>query len=188
MKSESIKEIASALSKFQASVEPVKKTNENPFFHSKYADLSDMWESIRLRLGENGLSVSQMPDGSETLETILMHSSGEWISSTMRIRSKDDSAQSYGSALTYARRYALSAILGLSSEDDDGNAASGQSQNKTNAGFTNEPLKKQLSKCTKAAEVEKVLSWWNENETKMPAEQYRAGLKLITEKKLEVAA
>lgn len=123
-KSESIKELATALSKFQATVGLVKKDSTNPFFHSKYADLSTIIEAIRDQLSKQGLSFAQFPD-EKGLTTILMHISGEWISSTADIKPKDDTPQAQGSAITYMRRYALSAVLGIATEDDDdGNSAS----------------------------------------------------------------
>lgn len=124
-KSESIKEIATALCKFQGAVEKIKKTETNPFFKSKYASLSDILDVIRQPLSDNGLSFVQFPTGEYGLTTILMHTSGEWLleSYTMEPTKKDP--QGAGSVITYQRRYALGAILGLNiDEDDDGNKAS----------------------------------------------------------------
>ena len=123
--SESIKEIASALCKFQGSVEKIRKTENNPFFKSKYADLSTILDAIREPMTENGLSFVQCPTGEDELTTILMHLSGEWIKSNYTMKPVKNDPQGRGSAITYQRRYALSAILGLNiDEDDDGNAAS----------------------------------------------------------------
>jgi hypothetical protein len=126
-KSESIKELASALSKAQAMIEGAIKDKTNPAFRSKYADLGACWDACRDPLTKHGLSVMQLPmigEGSVRLETILMHSSGEFISSEMQIPVSKHDAQGYGSALTYARRYALCAFVGIAPEDDDGNGAS----------------------------------------------------------------
>lgn len=140
-KSESIKELATALCKFQASVEAITKDSTNPFFKSKYASLSAIIEDTRDLLAKNGLSYAQFPTGVKEryrgfddddaveggaagLTTILMHSSGEYIMATFPITPVDNKPQSLGSAITYARRYALQSILGLQVEDDDGNAAS----------------------------------------------------------------
>lgn len=125
-KSESIKNLAESLVKFQAVMTPVKKEAENPFFKSKYADLASMIEAIRKPLSDNGLSFSQFPSGENGLTTILMHSSGEYILEEFKVTPVDAKPQSLGSAITYARRYSLGAILGIATEeDDDGAAASG---------------------------------------------------------------
>src|SRR3990167_11178350 len=123
-KSESIKNIAEALCKFQASMEAITKDATNPFFKSKYASLSAIIEDTRQPLAKQGLSYAQFPSGDSGLETILMHNSGEWIADSFLMKPVDQKPQSLGSALTYARRYALCAILGLQVEDDDGNEAS----------------------------------------------------------------
>lgn len=124
-KSESLKELATALCKFQGAVEKIKKTETNPFFKSKYASLADILDVIRQPLADNGLSFVQFPKGSYGLETILMHSSGEWISESYEMEPTKKDPQGAGSVITYQRRYALGAILGLNiDEDDDGNKAS----------------------------------------------------------------
>ena len=107
-------------------MELAKKTATNPFFNSNYADLSDVLEVLREPLAENELAVVQMPveDVKGTaLITTLTHSSGEWFRSKLYITPKAKDAQSVGSAITYARRYALSAITGVGAEDDDGEKA-----------------------------------------------------------------
>jgi len=125
-KSDTIGEIAKALNTFQGKMSAVKKDGNNPFFHSRYATLDAIWEHIRKPLTESGLSVTQTLstlDGN-VLETTLMHSSGEWINGGMILNPVKDDPQGQGSAITYARRYGLSAILGIvADEDDDGNAA-----------------------------------------------------------------
>jgi len=129
-KSESITNLTKALVAFQATLKPVAKTETNPFFKSRYADLSGIWDSIRTSLSSNGLAVSQLMEG-ENLNTMLMHVSGEWIASSYPINAKAPEPQAVGSAVTYARRYALSAILGIvADDDDDGEIASGRNQQK----------------------------------------------------------
>ena len=124
-RSESIKELAAALCAFQSSVETIRKSDTNPFFKSKYASLSSILDVIKAPLAENGLSFVQFPSGDYGLTTMLMHTSGEWISDTYRMRPTKDDPQGAGSVITYQRRYALGAILGLNiDEDDDGNKAS----------------------------------------------------------------
>ena len=128
-KSESIENLAKALTAFQSEVKNPANTANNPFFKSKYAPLNDILKEIRPLLSKHGLSVLQAPSGNgETISvtTLLMHTSGEWIEACpLSLRADKPTAQGGGSAITYARRYALSAVLGFSSEDDDdGNAAS----------------------------------------------------------------
>lgn len=127
-KSESIKELAGALAKAQAEIQAASKDAVNPFFKSSYADLNSIWEACRKPLTNNGLSVIQSGntsgDGKTFLETILMHSSGQWISGELPINPVKNDPQSLGSAITYVRRYALQAMVGVCAGDDDGHAAS----------------------------------------------------------------
>lgn len=127
-KSEQINELATALAKARGKFSEVKKSSNNPFFKSKYADLAVIIEATYKSLSENGLSVMQFPgevnEGTVQIVTMLLHSSGQWVSEeTMMPVSKND-AQGVGSALTYGRRYALQSLLNVAAEeDDDGNAA-----------------------------------------------------------------
>ena len=126
--SESIANLAKALSIVQGKLTYAAKDSANPFFKSKYADLESVWDSCRTLLSDNGLSVIQFPgeffDGTMSLTTILAHASGEWISKEMSLPVTKPDAQGAGSALTYMRRYALAAVVGVVQADDDGNAAS----------------------------------------------------------------
>lgn len=129
--SESIAKLADALARAHAEFEPVKKEVKNTFFKNKYADLSALIDATGKGLSKNGLAVIQSP-GKLTeanrvlLTTILIHSSGEWLSDELDMPVSKPDAQGVGSALTYARRYAYGAILNIAGEnDDDGNAASG---------------------------------------------------------------
>jgi hypothetical protein len=124
--SESLSNLAKALSQAQSKIKGAKKDANNPFFKSKYADLESVWEACRGPLTENGLSVAQLPTGQKGLLTILLHSSGEWIAGEMLLNPTKDDPQGLGSALTYGRRYSLAAITGVHQTDDDGNAASGK--------------------------------------------------------------
>ncbi len=121
-----IKAISQALMIFQHNVETVKKDATNPFFKSTYASLKNILEVIANPLENAGLVFAQFPDGENGLTTILMHpESGEFMRSTFNMHIVKNDPQSMGSAITYARRYALGAILGLNiDEDDDGNKAS----------------------------------------------------------------
>lgn len=138
--SNSIAALAAALSAAQGAIEAASKGAVNPYFKSKYADLNALREVIREPLAANGLSITQfartVSNGERVeVETMLMHSSGEYLRDTLvlpvgRKYDKEGEAmpvdvQSIGSAITYARRYALSSILSLAADDDDGNAAVG---------------------------------------------------------------
>lgn len=131
--SEQINEIAAALSKAQGAMAPAIKDSTNPAFRSKYADLAANVEAARGPLASNGLSVVQeatlrsTEDGSQravSVATRILHSSGQWIQfDPLSVPCAKADAHGVGSATTYARRYALGAVLGLVAEDDDGNGA-----------------------------------------------------------------
>jgi len=124
-KSESIIKLAPALCNFHKDVGKIKKQNTNPFFKSKYADLSSILDAIEEPLITNELVIIQLPKGVNELETILLHSSGEFISETYTMTPVKNDPQALGSSITYQRRYALGAILSLNiDKDDDGNDAS----------------------------------------------------------------
>jgi hypothetical protein len=130
-----IGELAKALCKAQGKMKHAIKEANNPFFRSKYADLASVVDASRPALVENGLSVVQYTRGN-ILYTMLLHSSGEWIRGHIDLKPmrqvKDagwvasEDPQSYGSCITYARRYGMAAITGTATEDDDGNAATGR--------------------------------------------------------------
>ena len=132
MQSEQIGELAAALAKAQAVMQGATKDATNPHFKSKYADLASIWDACRKPLSDNGLAVVQSPvdaeAGSVGLTTTLLHSSGQWISATVSAPLQQNTAQAVGSAITYLRRYALAAMVGVAPDDDDGNAASTQQQ------------------------------------------------------------
>ena len=137
-KSESIKQLASALAVFHIKVDVIKKDAKNPFFKSTYASLSNILDAIKIPLAESDLSFSQHPMGENGLSTILMHKSGEWIGSHFTMKPVKNDPQGIGSCITYMRRYALAAILGLNiDEDDDGNAASTPSKHSNSASSDN---------------------------------------------------
>jgi hypothetical protein len=125
-KSETIINLAKALIDFNSRVSKISKDAKNPFFKSNYASLSNIQDAISKPLAESGLVYSQMPTGVNGLCTILIHAeSGEYMmdSYTMPV-SKPNDPQAVGSAITYAKRYALAGILGLNiDDDDDGNKA-----------------------------------------------------------------
>ena len=126
-KSTTIKCLAEALCKAQGEMGGAAKGKTNPFFKAKYADLSAVIQAIKEPFASNGLSYVQFPiedQGRIGIETILMHSSGEWMSQKFTVQLTKQDAQGAGSAITYCRRYGLQAVAGIPSEDDDGNAAS----------------------------------------------------------------
>ena len=131
--SPTIGELATALAVAQSTIGGAIKGKVNPAFKSKYADLASVWDAWQAVGPAQGLSVTQLPgaiiDGKVTLTTILAHKSGEWMRETVAIPVSKQDAQGYGSAVTYARRFALAAFVGVAPEDDDGRAAVGPSRN-----------------------------------------------------------
>jgi hypothetical protein len=126
-KSESIKAIAAALLQFDSDVAKISKSATNPFFKNSYAPLPEILDSIKEPLINAGLIVKQFPSGEHELTTIIIHAeSGEYLESTYKMQPAKNDPQGEGSRITYQRRYALGAVLGLNiDEDDDGNKASG---------------------------------------------------------------
>lgn len=147
--SEQINELAAALSKAQGAMKNAPKDTENPFFRSRYADLASVWDACRKPLTDQGLSIIQVPEvtfggepefesyrtktGDErwrakvittvNVRTRLLHTSGQWIDDDIKAVLPSGDPQSIGSAITYLRRYALSAMVGVAPEDDDAEAA-----------------------------------------------------------------
>lgn len=136
-KSESIAEIAKALAAFQEEVKQPEKNAANPFFKSNYVNLESVVKTINTYGPKNGLSFTQWPSTNEQgkpgVATLLLHTSGEFVEyDPVYMKSDKDTAQGAGSVISYLKRYALSAIYGITSdEDDDGNNATGNSGNKT---------------------------------------------------------
>lgn len=135
LKSEQINELAAALAKAQGQIEGAKKSSSNPSFKSKYADLAECWNTCREALTANEISVIQMPEeinenGRLNITTMLAHSSGQYISSTLTMTVTKLDPQAIGSAITYGRRYALAAMVGLAQEDDDGEKAMARQEKK----------------------------------------------------------
>lgn len=153
-KSESIAALGAALAVAQGLIKGAAKDSANPFFNSKYADLSAVWDACRGPLSANGLAVVQLPatkitenDLEVIVTTILAHSSGEWISEELSAIPAKSDPQGIGSCITYLRRYALAAVAGVAPEDDDGNAASTPGQ----------PAKPQKRAATASASASKAL-------------------------------
>lgn len=152
-----------ALANAQGQIAGAVKSADNPFFNSKYADLSAVWEACREPLSENGLAVIQIPipapSGLVGLVTILGHSDGASIKSTYYMPNEKGTAHGVGSALTYARRYVLSALVGVPAVDDDGNTAS-------TSAFSSKQVKTKVWKALKDGAAEnddlKVKETWRE--------------------------
>jgi hypothetical protein len=159
--SESIAKIAPALVKAQAEIEPAPKSAENPYFKSKYTPLPVVMATVGATLAKYELAVVQTFEPSEPLpasrtgiddkgqtvekkwhacgtvliSTTLVHSSGEWIGGTLSMPIVKPDPQATGSAITYARRYAIAALLGVvSDEDDDGEGAMNRNKKPPKAG------------------------------------------------------
>jgi hypothetical protein len=120
--SETIGKLAQAIAQAQAELKPVKREAKNPFFNSKYADLASIWEALK-PFHAHGIAISQIPfdagEGMIGIETQLSHESGEWIAGKLALPVSKEDAQGVGSAITYARRYALGCMTGVVTEDDD---------------------------------------------------------------------
>lgn len=129
-KSDSIKELAKALCQVQKVLKGAHADSTNPFYESKYADLQAIWDAIREPLTANQLAITQTTgyadNGGPVVVTTLMHSSGEWINGEFPIIAKEQSAQAIGSGVSYARRYALAAIVGVYQTDDDAEKSQGR--------------------------------------------------------------
>lgn len=133
LQSDGINELAKALCAVQGAMHGALKDSENPFFKSRYADLESVWESCRHLLHANGLSVIQttVPGGlGIELVTTLIHVSGQWMRGYLPIMAAKQDPQGIGAAITYSRRYAMAAILGVVQVDDDGETAQGRGEYK----------------------------------------------------------
>lgn len=154
--SESIANIAAALVAAQADIKAVGKDSVNPHFKSKFASLDSIIDMVRPALSKHGLAIVQgatLPESHDgvligfTVETMLVHKSGEWITNGAVLPMVKADPQGAGAAMTYGRRYSLAALLSISTdEDDDGNHAStpttraAKSSASTNQGNPSEKL------------------------------------------------
>ena len=127
-KSANIDKIAGALAKAQSGMTMIECNSSNPFFNSKYASLSAVLEVALPKLNENGIALVQgnrwdNVDNGFYITSMLVHSSGEWIKSDIRMPVTKKDAHGIGTATTYGRRYLLSSMVGVAQADDDGNGA-----------------------------------------------------------------
>ena len=152
-----------AMSKMQAVLDSARKSSDNPFYKSKYADLAECLETAKKPMADNGLSLSQHCtfDGNMVhCVSVLGHSSGQIMVSTLNISVSKKDAQGIGSSITYARRYALSSIVGIAQKDDDGNGS---------VGITDEDITKKQKKDKEKAEAkEKAMA---ENQKRLDEEE-----------------
>lgn len=136
--SDSVKEIFGAFAKFRAQVKQPSKNANNPYFNSKYVTLEGVMQAIDAALPGTGLAYSQLVEGGENgssrVSTLVTHSSGEWmLYGPLTLRPTKSDPQGQGSAITYAKRYQLSAAFGISSDiDDDGNAGTFEDRSMNN--------------------------------------------------------
>lgn len=191
--SENLDQLFTALAKAQGEMLGASKDCANPFFKSKYADLSSVWTACREPLSKNGLTVLQtvqQNDQGDVLFTMLGHTSGQWISSTMPIRIKmegkgGNELQALGAAITYLRRFSLSALVGVAPDDDnDGNTAanyktSQKSESKTVAPPISESqcteIKGLLSQCEEGFRLyitQRLAQWQISNIESLPVTYY----------------
>jgi len=156
-KSDSIANLAKSLCAAQGVMEAAKKDADNPFFKSKYADLASVWDACRAPLTSNKLSIIQLPGKDESgyfLDTILAHESGEWIASRLALKPIKDDPQGVGSAITYARRYGLQAMVGIAPEEDDGEESMGRKITKPKP--EPEPVKQLTDEDRKAGNIDRL--------------------------------
>jgi hypothetical protein len=127
--SEKVDLIFPALIKAQSEMGNAKKTCANPFYKSKYADLSELIDVTKEVLFTNKMAIIQSPEGSGNTASVncrIIHESGQWIEGTITLPLSKNDPQQAGSAITYARRYQLAALFNIAQEDDDGNGSSGK--------------------------------------------------------------
>lgn len=136
--SETINELAAALSKAQGEMQAAVKDKINPFFKSSYADLGSVWDAARPVLSKYGLCVIQTTEMTADMTRIIMvttlaHTSGQWVKSYLPLNPAKNDSQGVGAAITYLRRYSLSAIVGVvCDEDDDGETSVGRGRTNNN--------------------------------------------------------
>lgn len=175
---EKLKELPKALIAAQQEIKSARKSGSNPHFKSSYSDLSDVWDACRDALNKNGLCIAQTTAVREgplvVLQTRLIHVSGEELVSEYPLNPVKPDPQAMGSALTYARRYTLAAMVGVVQEDDDGNAASAERPEKQAP--TIEHLKKGMAL---EKDLAKLLERWKDRKGDIDAAVYRQGIEIL---------
>jgi hypothetical protein len=156
--SEATDKLDAAIAKAQAEIQPASKDKNNPAFKSKYADLTSVWDACRSALTKNQIAVTQWPVHSDDNRLHLvtrLACGGQWMMAEISIPTDKQNAHGYGSAITYAKRFGLSAAVGVvADEDDDGNAASsGANQQSATAPRAAAPKPADEPKAVKAREA-----------------------------------
>lgn len=168
-RSENIDQIAAALCAVQQTELFAIMNSTNPFYKSRYADLSSCWSAIRKPLTDAGLSICQFPEPSDPyasqdeiiLITLLMHTSGQWIRGKLNIPLDKRDPQAVGKAYTYGRRYMLSSMIGLCPADDDAESAIEHDLQKAAPKTSRKTPKNQTDKLARANEKFKELKETN---------------------------
>jgi|GEM_PF-2754789 len=184
-----ISSLAQALCRFQDKCHTIEfdstvkvATGNGRQYSFKYASYPKIIAAIRPLLSENGLSFSQLAEADGSVTTLLMHESGEYLKSSLLIPVPDKDPQKMGSAISYARRYALSAILGLATdEDEDGNVAAGNTVEKKGATATSLPKTWK----TKEKSVADARPWITQHQVEQAIEWIEAGEKDVYEKTIK---
>lgn len=197
--------ILPAILAVQSAAPTVSKGTDNPFFKSKYADLADIWSAIKESMAANNLIVTHLMeprDGKEYLTTRIYHTSGQYLESVCPIEPVKRDPQGYGSAVTYMRRYSLSALLGIVTDmDDDGNDAAQAKSKKPepkkeepevtqNPEFTQadyEFVVERLAKCHDLDGLDAIADYARKNWKRMAKSYQDLITKAINNKKVEIA-
>lgn len=185
-------ELITALCAAQKEFKSALKDAENPHFKKSYADLSAIWEACKDGLHKNGLVVSQQTVGTEQgwhLTTKVYHTSGGFIESITPIICQQNNPQSFGSGMTYARRYALAAILGVVTDDDDAEGAMARNTEKAQPASSNAPAKatdaKVIAQALKVVEntgtLEALATVWNNHTNLHTSEAFKKAMSLRKE-------
>lgn len=185
--SENINELATALSKAQGQMGGASKTADNPFFKSKYADLGSVIAAVKEPLAENGLSYVQFPfalEGTVGVTTRLMHSSGQFMESSFSIPAPKNDPHTYGGLVSYCRRFSLQSILGIPSEDDDGNAVTQAAKSV----ITPEQVHsvKAMLELTESDEGKFLKAYDIKSLEQMTADQFKHAIPLLEKKRLKM--
>lgn len=171
--SENINELASALSKAQGEMQAAIKDSINPFFKSKYADLGSVWDAARPVLSKNGLCIMQTTEmlaDKLVMVTTLAHTSGQWMKSCLPLNPSKNDSQGIGAAITYLRRYSLSALVGVVCDnDDDGETAVGRGKT------SSIPVEKKTIQAPELSNIKSLLG-------KLSPDNYKGFFRVIKEK------
>jgi hypothetical protein len=179
--SDNIAELGIALAKAQSQNGTVHKDAKNPFFKSNYASLAQVWETVRPALTANGLSVVQLPSQDEKgyyVESMLIHSSGQWIKCRTYMKPVKEDPQGIGSLISYARRYALQSLVMVCPDDDDGELAMGRS--------SVAPARTTITKVITSATPKEDRSWYNNIESIIGDKVESATAYLISKNEIKV--